>query len=129
MVCPARALTDLVRADPFSAPPLRSADGQFISVLETRPRRLPTLPHHAPAGKDWQVGVMAVHGCFVASVLRRVGRRLLYPNEVVEKHFGVAATTRGWPTVLRIHDTLRADAGRPDHREPSPSRGGPRRQA
>jgi len=110
IVCPARDLVDLVRADPFSAPSLRAVDGQYVSVLETRPRRLPALPFHAPAGKDWQVGVVAVHGRFVASVLRRVGGRLLYPNEVVEKRLGIAATTRGWPTVLKVHDALQADA-------------------
>ena len=122
MVCPARELTDLVMADPFSAPSLHDTDGQFISVLETRPRRLPPLPLFAPAGQDWQVGVMAVHGRFVVSVLRRVGRRLLYPNEVVERHFGVAATTRGWQTVLSVCRALVTDGGRQKDREKSRSR-------
>jgi hypothetical protein len=35
-----------------------------------------------------------------------MGRGILYPNEVVEKHFGVAATTRGWNTITAIGELL-----------------------
>ncbi|MGH9369116.1 MAG: DUF1697 domain-containing protein [Thermoanaerobaculia bacterium] len=117
IVCPARDLAELVVADPFSASSADAADGKFISVLEAPPRRPPPLPLYAPAGEDWQVGVIAVRGRFVASLLRRVGRSLLYPNEVVEKHFGVAATTRGWQTILKVCETLKTDAGRPKDRQ------------
>jgi hypothetical protein len=61
----------------------------------------------------WQVGLLAVQGRFVVSVLRRVGKTFLYPNEVVERHFGVPATTRSWKTVLKICSALEEDAGRP----------------
>lgn len=108
MVCAARDLAGLVRSNPFAVWAGDAQDGQFISVLEKRPRRLPVLPHHAPAEKNWQVQLLSVHGRFVVSVLRRSGRTLLYPNEVVEKHLGVSATTRGWPTVLKVYEALRA---------------------
>ncbi len=110
MICGARELTDLVKSDPFSAPSLKTADGQFLSVLETRPRRLPPLPYRAPEGRDWKVGVIAVRGRFVVSVMRRVGKTLLYPNEVVERYFGLPATTRSWATVLKVCDELKTDA-------------------
>ena len=109
MVCAARDLLDLVRADPFAKLAGNARDGLFISVLEKRPRRLPTLPLYAPAERDWQVQLLAVHGRFVVSVMRKIGRTLLYPNEVVEKHLGVPATTRGWPTILKVHAALQAD--------------------
>jgi hypothetical protein len=111
MVCGAQDVKALVNADPFSAPALHAADGQYISVLVTRPRRIPPLPLRAPAGPDWQVGVVAVQGRFALSVLRRTGQRLVYPNEVVERHFGVRATTRGWQTVLKVCQVLDTERG------------------
>jgi len=113
MICPARALMDLVKLDPFGDEASRTADAQFISVLEHRPRRLPPLPFYEPAGREWQVQVTAIHGCFVATLQRRAARSRLYPNEVVEKRLGVAATTRGWATILRVLRALEAEpAGR-----------------
>jgi uncharacterized protein (DUF1697 family) len=112
MVSAARELTELMEADPFSGSPAGLAEGHFISVLEARPRRLPTLPIRAPAGRDWQVSIDAVHGRFVVSVQRRIGRANLYPNEVVEKQLGISATTRGWATILKVHAALEADPDR-----------------
>jgi hypothetical protein len=36
------------------------------------------------------------------SLARRLGRTLVYPNEVVEKKIGVSATTRNWNTLSAI---------------------------
>jgi len=110
MICRAREVIDLVEVDPFADETLPQADGQFISVLENRPRRLPRLPLSVPEGRDWQVELTAVHGRFVATLMRRVGRTLLYPNEVVEKRLGVAATTRGWPTILKVSQALQIES-------------------
>jgi hypothetical protein len=44
---------------------------------------------------------------FALSLHRRVGRTLVYPNEVVERHLGVSATTRNWNTVCAICDILK----------------------
>jgi len=109
MICPARALMELVKLDPFGDEASRKADGQFISVLEHRPRRLPPLPFYEPAGREWQVQVTAIHGCFVAALQRRAARSQLYPNEVVEKRLGIAATTRGWPTILKVCRALEVE--------------------
>lgn len=127
MICPARDVIDLVDLDPFSDEASRKADGQFISVLEIRPRTRPRLPLYVPEGRDWQVGVTAVHGRFVATLLRRVGRTLLYPNEVVEKRLGVAATTRGWQTILKVRQALRMESGlTAEGRKPRSGRSGSR---
>lgn len=119
IVCAARDLVDLVRTDPFAELAGHAPDGQFISVLERRPRRLPALPHYAPVARDWQVQLLAVHGRFVVSVTRKMGRTLVYPNEVVERHLGVAATTRGWPTILKVYGALQTDGGRAPSRSKS----------
>jgi uncharacterized protein (DUF1697 family) len=34
----------------------------------------------------------------------------LYPNAIVEKQFGVAATTRSWNTIEKVATVLRKDS-------------------
>lgn len=106
MICPARDVIGFLKTDPFSDGSLPKADGQFITVVEKCPRSLPTLPRYVPEGRDWQVALVAVQGSFVVTLHRRVGRNPLYPNEVVEKLLGVASTTRGWPTILKVRQAL-----------------------
>jgi uncharacterized protein (DUF1697 family) len=106
MICPARDLVALVELDPFSGRAYPKVHGQYVCVLASPWRKPPRLPLFAPEGRDWQVALTALHGCFVATVARKFGGRQLYPNEVVEKHSGVAATTRGWPTLLKLRELL-----------------------
>lgn len=106
MICPARDVIALVERNPFAGEAARKADGQFICVLEQRLKKQPRLPFYAPEGRDWQVGVTAVQGHFVAALFRRLGKRPLYPNQVVEKWLGVPTTTRGWPTILKVRQSL-----------------------
>jgi uncharacterized protein (DUF1697 family) len=108
MICSDRDLGALLKADPFSG--ASEADGQFISILERRPAKNPPLPLNVPEGREWMVALIAVRGCFVASLMRRLGSRMLYPNEVVEKRLGIAATTRGWPTFLKLREALEKSA-------------------
>ena len=104
VVCPARDVLDLVASAPFAG---GVAEGvrPYVTILAADPARAIELPLERPAGDDWQVRVLAVRGRFVTSLHRRTGARLIYPNEVVEKALGVAATTRNW-------DTMQAVAGR-----------------
>jgi uncharacterized protein (DUF1697 family) len=107
MICRARDLMDLTSADPF--PREASAKGvrRFVSVLAKRPRTLPQFPFSHPVGRAWQVKVVGLRGKFVLSLWRRMGKVLLYPNEVVEKQLAIAATTRNWDTITKIHNILR----------------------
>jgi len=52
--------------------------------------------------------VVAVVGKFALSFWRRQGKTLVYPNEVVEKKFGLTATTRNWNTIAAIRQNLQA---------------------
>jgi hypothetical protein len=79
---------------------------RFVSVLAARPRALPGLPFGHPEGDAWQVKVVGVTGRFALSFQRRLGQRIVYPNEVVEKRLGVSATTRKWSTISAICDIL-----------------------
>lgn len=106
MICSEKDLAELVALEPFAAKALPKSDGRFVSVVGEPPRPVPKLPLHVPAGKDWQVGIIAVHRLFVVSLMRRLGSKLLYPNEVVERQLGVPATTRNWSTILKVHEAL-----------------------
>lgn len=98
-------IRDLVSADPFARQTGEPATG-YVSMLIERPSRIPALPICRPAGDHWQVKVVSQRDRFVMSLHRREGRTLVYPNEVVEKAFGVPATTRNWRTVLSVAQAL-----------------------
>jgi uncharacterized protein (DUF1697 family) len=107
MICRGRELLDLVAAEPFADVQDDGEARRYVSVLAKRPRKLPSLPLFKPEGDEWQVQVIGVIGSFAISLHRRVGKRLIYPNEVVEKNFAVAATTRNWNTVEAICEVLK----------------------
>jgi uncharacterized protein (DUF1697 family) len=107
MVCQARVILDLASADPFADQLAGSDVKNYVTVLAKRPRALPELPIGRPAGEDWQVKLIAIRDRFVLSLHRRLGRALIYPNEVVEKTVGVSATTRNWNTINAIHGILK----------------------
>lgn len=98
MICRGRELLELMKSEPAPEPDARP----HVSVLAKHPRKLPPLPLCQPAGEHWQVKIVGVSGRFAVSFHRRQGRTLVYPNEVVEKKLGVAATTRNWDTIAAI---------------------------
>ena len=106
MICPARDLLNLVWTDPFAGQPFPKGAKRYVTVLAKRPRTLPRLPILRPDGADWQVKVVEVTGKFAVSLSRRLGKSILYPNEVIERTFGVPGTTRNWNTLEAIRDIL-----------------------
>lgn len=104
IICPARNLLALPAPKP---PP--AGTRLFLTVLAKKPASMPKLPLTVPNGRDWQVRLTAIEGGgrFVISEWRRTDSlRLLYPNEVVEREFGMPATTRAWDTIEKIKATL-----------------------
>jgi uncharacterized protein (DUF1697 family) len=106
IVCRAREVLDLARRGPFADEPTDKRVSRFVTVMAKRPRTMPRLPLYRPAGDGWQVKIVAVSGKFALSLWRRTGRTVVYPNEIVEKNFGVSATTRNWNTIATICDIL-----------------------
>ncbi len=103
MICPARDVLALARGDWFGDAPAGKDIGRFVGVLQKAPRVNPTLPIEQPAGAKWEVRVVAITGRF-ALTIRRLGQT--YSNAVIEKHFGVPATTRNWNTIEAIREVL-----------------------
>ena len=108
LVLPGAELLSLVASDPFQGHALSREVKGYVTVLERRPRPVPRLPLRAPDGADWQVSVVAIRGRLAMSLHRRVGRTLVYPNEVIERRLGVAATTRNWNTIVSVCGRLEA---------------------
>jgi len=106
MVCEGRDLLKLGAAEPFpdssENPDLR----RFVSILARRLPKPPVLPWSYPAGEQWQVSLVGVSGRFVLCHWRRFGTSGLEPNTIIEKRFGVRATTRNWNTILRLCQLL-----------------------
>lgn len=107
MICPAQEIVDLARGETFGQGPLEKGARWFVSVMAKAPRTPPPLPLERPADAKWQVKVIAASGRYALSLRRRLGQRAVYPNEIVEKSFGVSATTRGWDTIQAVYRILK----------------------
>src|SRR5262249_36163704 len=94
--------------DDWGMEPAPAEARRYVSVMARRPAKLPPLPLCQPAGDEWQVKVIGITGKFALSFNRRMGRKLVYPNEVVEKKLGVPATTRNWDTIEAVCEVLKA---------------------
>ena len=103
MICPARDVLVLARGKWFDDAPAGKNLGRFVSVLQKAPRAKLPLPIEHPAGIRWEVRIVAITGRFALSI-RRLGQT--YSNAVVEKYFGVSATTRNWNTIEAIREVL-----------------------
>jgi uncharacterized protein (DUF1697 family) len=108
MVCSADDVVDLVKSKPFGTKLGRNVKG-FVSIMERPLREPPDLPVDQPQG-NWGVRVIAVEGRFALSLWRRLaGQTMVYPNAVVEKKLGVAATTRNWNTMEAVAEILASE--------------------
>jgi uncharacterized protein (DUF1697 family) len=105
-VLPAQDVAALMSADPFKSASAGAEVDCFVSVLAERPAKRVALPIERPEGDAWEVRLFAVEGRFALCVRRRGARGRWYPNEVVEKTLGVAATTRNWATFQAIGEAL-----------------------
>lgn len=102
MVCPATAIVDLVRDNPLKNEPTDNDRRIFLTVMSTAPAKPPKLPIYAPKVDQWEVKVVQISGVLALSLWRRLKENALYPNQVLEKEFGVATTTRSWNTIEKI---------------------------
>ena len=107
MICPSRDIIALASREPFGEDSPDRDIKRYVTILAKRSRALPSLPITQPTGEEWQVKIISVIGRFALSLHRRMGRTLVYPNEVVEKNLGVSATTRNWNTISAVCEVLK----------------------
>ena len=106
MICSAREIVDLVRENPLKNEPTDNDRRIFLTVMSEPPASLPKLPIYAPDLKNWEVKIVRITGVLALSLWRRLKQNALYPNQVIEKQFGVATTTRSWNTILKLAEIL-----------------------
>src|ERR1700740_1015577 len=68
MICPARDVLALPRGNWFGGAPAGKDIGRFVSVMQRAPRTKPPLPIEQPAGKKWEVRIVAITARFALSV-------------------------------------------------------------
>ena len=107
MICPAKEIADLAKENPFSGE--RGDDLEaHVTLMANRPASVPNLPIYAPNKEKWEVKIMRVVGTGVLSLRRRLKDGRLYPNQIIEKQFGVATTTRNWNTIEKVAKILQS---------------------
>jgi uncharacterized protein (DUF1697 family) len=109
MICQAKQILDLSKENPFKGETGNDIDAH-VTILATRPAKLPKLPIYAPSVDKWEIKILRVVGIAVLSLRRKVKDGRLYPNQVVEKQLGIAATTRTWNTIEKVAKILRQDS-------------------
>lgn len=103
IICRGNDLIDLAASGPFAE---ETGLRRFVSAMAQRPGKAPHLPLCHPAGDRWEVKVVGVSGPFALSLSRRLGKSFVDPNAVVERGFGVRATTRNWNTIVKVCEIL-----------------------
>jgi uncharacterized protein (DUF1697 family) len=105
MICPANAIVDLAKRNPFARQPAGEDITRFVSVLHERPRKLPVLPLTLPDEKDWLFRIVAIPNRFVLGIYRRQMKAIGFLGKI-EKILGMPATTRSWNTLEKVVQVL-----------------------
>ena len=109
MICPAKAIVDLTRKDPFARQPSGPDITRFMSVLHKRRVKKPPLPLNLPSDNDWLLKIIAIQNQFVLGLYRRQMKAIGYLGKI-EKILGVPVTTRSWNTIEKVGKILRQDS-------------------
>jgi len=108
MICPAKAIVDLARRDPFAHQPSGPKITRFVNVLHKRLRTLPPLPLSLPSDDDWLLKIIAIQDRFVLGLYRRQMKAISYLGKI-EQLVGVPATNRNWNTIQKVVNILGQD--------------------
>lgn len=109
IICEGREIQRLLAHSPFADQPARPDIVRFVSVLSKRPRATPTTPISFPAGGAWLLKILARDDRFIFGEYRRHMKAISYLG-MVDRIFGVPATTRNWNTIAAIAKVLDSGA-------------------
>lgn len=105
MICQGREIVRLMARDPFAGQPVRRDIVRFVSTLSQRPRSAPSLPMRFPSSGQWLLRILARENRFVVGLYRRQMKAISYLG-MLDRLFGVPATTRNWNTMTAIAGAL-----------------------
>jgi len=93
-------VASIVDQDPFKGIKASADVALFVTFLAEEPAQSPKLPFVFP--KD-NLEVIALQGRAAFIIARRKQNGMFgFPNDFIEKQFGVTGTTRNWNTVQKI---------------------------
>jgi uncharacterized protein (DUF1697 family) len=104
-IVPGEALVELGRRNPFPKAPAGDDVRRMVAVLTGDAAKRPKLPMRRPDGGDWQLQLVKHVDPFVLYFWRPDRARMLY-TDLVEREFGVPATSRTWNTIEKIRMIL-----------------------
>lgn len=93
-------LEAIIKLDPFKKIKTAVSSKLYFSFLRDEIKKKPKLPHLS-SKKD--VEIIAIKNCDVYSISKEINGRFGFPNNFLEKEFGISATTRNWNTIIKIH--------------------------
>jgi uncharacterized protein (DUF1697 family) len=99
-----REVEDIVRTAPFKDIAADTDAKLYVTFLSRKPPHKPTLPLLSPKEALEAVKVKNLE-VFIVSRKKKNGF-YGFPNNFIEKEFGVPATTRNWSTVTKIAKLL-----------------------
>jgi uncharacterized protein (DUF1697 family) len=108
MICPAKAIVDLVRRDPFARQPSGPTITRFVNVLHKPLRKRPSIPLCLPSDDKWLLKIIAIQDRFVLGLYRREMKAISYLGKI-EQLLGVPATNRNWNTIQKVAEILTQD--------------------
>ena len=94
-----REVEDIVRAAPLKDVEADVDVKLYVAFLSRKPRRTPKLP---VVSRTEALEAFQMRNLKVFIVNRKKNGRYGFPNNFIEKEFGVPATTRNWSTVSKI---------------------------
>ena len=103
-VVSASDLAAIVEQDPFKDVDADEDVMLFVTFLSSEPLATPKLPL---TSEKENVEVIALHGRAAFIVSRRKKNGMFgFPNNFIEKAWGVSGTTRNWSTVKKLMDRI-----------------------
>jgi uncharacterized protein (DUF1697 family) len=104
-ICQGRDIVRLISHRPFAKQPQRPDIVRFVSVLSGRPRSAPSVPMTFPSTGSWLLRILGREDRFVFGLYRRHMKVIGYLG-MLDRLFGVPATTRNWNTITAIATVL-----------------------
>jgi uncharacterized protein (DUF1697 family) len=108
-----KQLTALLELNPAGEVPPGDGVRRFLSVSTQPLRGKGALHVYLPGRNAWQVVLTGVAENCAFGYRRTLGERMLYPNEAMEKLFGLPFTTRWWETMELVQSKISATALKP----------------
>jgi uncharacterized protein (DUF1697 family) len=106
MICSGKTILDLAHDNPLKNEPTDNDRRIFLTIMAEPPKKALRLPIYAPNKEKWEVKIVRITGTLALSLWQRLKENPLYPNQILERQFGVATTTRTWNTIEKLAKIL-----------------------